>query len=146
MCPRRTHVASGAQKVVKVARRTTGKGLRAHRVLLRKLISATGPINDNEDDDRPMNVPSRLSVRRRPGGLPGPMDCIYRRPITLRNPARCSICLTVIIAKQAYQLAVAQQVMRDAVDEWERGRAISGRGSGGRSSIAASSNAAWAWA
>ncbi|KAI9444548.1 hypothetical protein H4582DRAFT_1909667, partial [Lactarius indigo] len=46
----------------------------------------------------------------------------------------------MMIAKQTYQLAVAQQAMRDAADEWERGSAISGWGGGsGRSSIAAPS-------
>ena len=51
----------------------------------------------------------------------------------------------MMIAKQTYQLAVAQQAMRDAGDEWERGSAISGWGGGGgggggsRSSMAASS-------
>ncbi|KAH9041366.1 hypothetical protein EDB85DRAFT_1475745 [Lactarius pseudohatsudake] len=46
----------------------------------------------------------------------------------------------MMIAKQTYQLAVAQQAMRDAADEWERGSAVSGwGGSGGRSSIAAPS-------
>jgi serine/arginine repetitive matrix protein 2 len=40
----------------------------------------------------------------------------------------------MLIAKQTYQLAVAQQAMRDAADEWERGSAISGWG-GGRSSV-----------
>jgi serine/arginine repetitive matrix protein 2 len=40
----------------------------------------------------------------------------------------------MLIAKQTYQLAVAQQAMRDAADEWERGSAISGWG-GGQSSI-----------
>lgn len=42
----------------------------------------------------------------------------------------------MMIAKQTYQLAVAQQAMRDAADEWERGSAASGWGGGGRSSIA----------
>ncbi|KAH9070730.1 hypothetical protein EDB83DRAFT_2517874 [Lactarius deliciosus] len=46
----------------------------------------------------------------------------------------------MMIAKQTYQLAVAQQAMRDAADEWERGSAVSGWGGGsGRSSIAAPS-------
>jgi hypothetical protein len=45
----------------------------------------------------------------------------------------------MIIAKQTYQLAVAQQAMRDAADEWERGSAISGWTGGGRSSVAAPS-------
>jgi len=39
----------------------------------------------------------------------------------------------MMIAKQTYQLAVAQQAMRDAGDEWERGSAVSGW-TGGRSS------------
>ena len=39
----------------------------------------------------------------------------------------------MMIAKQTYQLAVAQQAMRDAADEWERGSAVSGW-TGGRSS------------
>jgi hypothetical protein len=39
----------------------------------------------------------------------------------------------MMIAKQTYQLAVAQQAMRDAADEWERGSAMSGW-TGGRSS------------
>ena len=45
----------------------------------------------------------------------------------------------MMIAKQTYQLAVAQQAMRDAADEWERGSAISGWTGGGRSSVAAPS-------
>jgi len=45
----------------------------------------------------------------------------------------------MMIAKQTYQLAVAQQAMRDAADEWERGSAISGFTSGGRSSVGAPS-------
>jgi hypothetical protein len=40
----------------------------------------------------------------------------------------------MMIAKQTYQLAVAQQAMRDAAEEWERGSAMSGW-TGGRSSI-----------
>jgi hypothetical protein len=40
----------------------------------------------------------------------------------------------MMIAKQTYQLAVAQQAMRDAADEWERGSAVSGW-TGGRSSV-----------
>jgi hypothetical protein len=39
----------------------------------------------------------------------------------------------MMIAKQTYQLAVAQQAMREAGDEWERGSAVSGW-TGGRSS------------
>jgi hypothetical protein len=39
----------------------------------------------------------------------------------------------MMIAKQTYQLAVAQQAMQDAADEWERGSAVSGW-TGGRSS------------
>ena len=42
----------------------------------------------------------------------------------------------MMIAKQTYQLAVAQQAMRDAADEWERGSAMSGW-TGGRSSASA---------
>ncbi|KAH9170627.1 hypothetical protein EDB89DRAFT_2071834 [Lactarius sanguifluus] len=46
----------------------------------------------------------------------------------------------MMIAKQTYQLAVAQQAMRDAADECERGSAVSGwGGGGGRPSIAAPS-------
>ena len=47
----------------------------------------------------------------------------------------------MMIAKQTYQLAVAQQAMREAGDEWERGSAVSGWGGGGgsRSSMAAPS-------
>ena len=45
----------------------------------------------------------------------------------------------MMIAKQTYQLAVAQQAMRDAADEWERGSAISGFTGGGRSSVGAPS-------
>jgi hypothetical protein len=44
----------------------------------------------------------------------------------------------MMIAKQTYQLAVAQQAMRDAGDEWERGSAVSGW-TGGRSSVGAPS-------
>lgn len=43
----------------------------------------------------------------------------------------------MLIAKQTYQYAVAQQAMRDAADEWERGSSVSGWG-GGRSSVAPS--------
>ncbi len=39
----------------------------------------------------------------------------------------------MMIAKQTYQLAVAQQAMQDAAEEWERGSALSGW-TGGRSS------------
>ena len=45
----------------------------------------------------------------------------------------------MMIAKQTYQFAVAQQAMRDAADEWERGSAISGWTGGGRSSAGAQS-------
>lgn len=45
----------------------------------------------------------------------------------------------MMIAKQTYQLAVAQQAMRDAADEWERGSAVSGWTGGGRSSAGAPS-------
>lgn len=49
----------------------------------------------------------------------------------------------MMIAKQTYQLAVAQQAMREAGDEWERGSTVSGWGGGGgggsRSSMAAPS-------
>jgi hypothetical protein len=44
----------------------------------------------------------------------------------------------MMIAKHTYQLAVAQQAMRDAAEEWERGSAISGWG-GGQSSVGAPS-------
>ena len=37
----------------------------------------------------------------------------------------------MMIAKQAYQMAVAQQAMAAAADEWERGSAIGGYGGGG---------------
>ncbi|KAH9959005.1 hypothetical protein BC827DRAFT_1269211 [Russula dissimulans] len=40
----------------------------------------------------------------------------------------------MMIAKQTYQLAIAQQAMRDAAEEWERGSAIGGWSSG-RSSV-----------
>ena len=40
----------------------------------------------------------------------------------------------MMIAKQTYQYAVAQQAMRDAGEEWERGSAVSGW-TGGRSSV-----------
>ena len=49
----------------------------------------------------------------------------------------------MMIAKQTYQLAVAQQAMQDAADEWERGSSVSGwgggGGGGGRASVAPSS-------
>lgn len=44
----------------------------------------------------------------------------------------------MMIAKQTYQFAVAQQAMRDAGEEWERGSSISGW-NGGRSSVGAPS-------
>jgi hypothetical protein len=44
----------------------------------------------------------------------------------------------MMIAKQTYQLAVAQQAMRDAGEEWERGSTISGWNDG-RSSVGGSS-------
>lgn len=39
----------------------------------------------------------------------------------------------MLIAKQAYQFAVAQQAMKEAGDEWERGSSVSGWGGGGAS-------------
>lgn len=39
----------------------------------------------------------------------------------------------MLIAKQAYQMAVAQQAMKEAGDEWERGSSVSGWGGGGTS-------------
>ncbi len=78
-----------------------------------------------------MNMAAGMNMNLNMG--PGGMGMVDPRMFAAHQQA-------MMIAKQTYQLAVAQQAMRDAADEWERGSAISGwGGGGGRSSIAAPS-------
>ena len=69
-------------------------------------------------------------------GLPGGMDTAagMNMGMGMVDPRVFAVHQqAMMIAKQTYQLAVAQQAMRDAADEWERGSAMSGW-TGGRSS------------
>ncbi len=68
-------------------------------------------------------------------GLAGGMDTTAGMNMGMVDPRVFAVHQqAMMIAKQTYQLAVAQQAMRDAADEWERGSAISGW-TGGRSSV-----------
>jgi hypothetical protein len=52
----------------------------------------------------------------------------------------------MMIAKQTYQLAVAQQAMGDAGEEWEHGSVISMDGTTAGQTSADQVCSAWAWA
>ena len=68
-------------------------------------------------------------------GLAGSMDMAAGMNMGMVDPRVLAVHhQAMMIAKQTYQFAVAQQAMRDAGDEWERGSAVSGW-TGGRSSI-----------
>ena len=80
-----------------------------------------------------MNMPGGMNMNMNMGVGMGPgVGMVDPRMFVAHQQA-------MMIAKQTYQMAVAQQAMREAGDEWERGSAISGWGGGSRSSMAAPS-------
>ena len=94
--------------------------------------SAAAPFGDQFNN---MSMQNFLNAGAGPGGMGPGMNMgagmVDPRVFAVHHHA-------MMIAKQTYQLAVAQQAMRDAGDEWERGSAISGW-TGGRSSVGAPS-------
>ncbi|KAF8267397.1 hypothetical protein EI94DRAFT_1801735 [Lactarius quietus] len=79
-----------------------------------------------------MNMPAGMNMGMGMGMGPG-VGMVDPRMFVAHQQA-------MMIAKQTYQMAVAQQAMREAGDEWERGSAISGWGGGNRSSMATSTS------
>jgi serine/arginine repetitive matrix protein 2 len=82
-----------------------------------------------------MNMPGgmNMNMNMNMGGMGPGVGMVDPRMFVAHQQA-------MMIAKQTYQLAVAQQAMREAGDEWERGSAVSGWGGGAnRSSMASSS-------
>jgi hypothetical protein len=88
--------------------------------------SAASPFGDNMSMRNVLNARSGASMDLAAGMNVG-MGMVDPRVLVAHQQA-------MLIAKQTYQLAVAQQAMRDAAEEWERGSAISGWG-GGQSSV-----------
>lgn len=64
-------------------------------------------------------------------GMLSPAQFMVPPPVTQDQNFLVAHQQAMLIAKQAYQMAVAQQAMAAAGDEWERGSAIGGFGGGG---------------
>ncbi|KAG6906381.1 hypothetical protein DXG01_014196 [Tephrocybe rancida] len=112
------------------------------------VINGRGPVvdDDDDDDDLPINQTlANASQGRMP--MPGlnPMMGAWNMP-NMPNPMMSPNMMSpamgadpgyiaahqqaMLFAKQAYQMAVAQQAMAAAGDEWERGSAYGGPGAG----------------
>ncbi|KAG9222186.1 hypothetical protein CCMSSC00406_0009001 [Pleurotus cornucopiae] len=122
---------------------------------LGNVINGRGPIvDDDEDDDQPINqvYGARMGMNpMMPGGMPMGMGGLPNgspgwnnswqqgqlMPGQFMPPPPTDPTFLVahqqamMYAKQAYQMAVAQQAMAAAADEWERSSNIGGFGSGG---------------
>ncbi|KDQ31453.1 hypothetical protein PLEOSDRAFT_175853 [Pleurotus ostreatus PC15] len=122
---------------------------------LGNVINGRGPIvDDDEDDDQPINqvYGARMGMNSMmPGGMPMGMGGLPNgspgwsnswqqgqlMPGQFMPPPPTDPTFLVahqqamMYAKQAYQMAVAQQAMAAAADEWERSSNIGGFGSGG---------------
>ncbi|KAF4604607.1 hypothetical protein EYR40_003381 [Pleurotus pulmonarius] len=122
---------------------------------LGNVINGRGPIvDDDEDDDQPINqvYGARMGMNpMMPGGMPMGMGGLPNgspgwnnswqqgqlmpgqfMPPPPTDPAFLAAHQQAMMyAKQAYQMAVAQQAMAAAADEWERSSNIGGFGSGG---------------
>ncbi|KAF9566993.1 hypothetical protein CPC08DRAFT_703587 [Agrocybe pediades] len=133
-------------------RRTEAKA----SIELGNVINGRGPVVEDDDDDLPINqtMNARMSTLNpmmamgnpmamqmgfgaspSPGWGPGlnqPM--LSPAQFMIPPPADPSFLAAhqhaMQIAKQAYQMAVAQQAMAAAADEWERGSAVGGFGGG----------------
>ncbi|CAL1694863.1 unnamed protein product [Somion occarium] len=120
------------------------------------LVNGRGPLPDDEDEDVPLNnmgprmsmmnpmmsfTPPTPNMAWRPptmmGGMPGmpgmPPGMMFPGPAPNADPAFLAAHQqAMLVAKQAYQYAVAQQAMAQANEEWERGStATSAFGGGG---------------
>lgn len=84
-----------------------------------------------------MNMPMTFNPPSGPGGWVPSMaqPMISPGQFMIPQPSNPSMMAAhqqaMMFAKQAYQMAVAQQAMAAAAEEWERGSALSGFGSGG---------------
>ncbi|PPR02710.1 hypothetical protein CVT26_009813 [Gymnopilus dilepis] len=138
-------------------RRERRRGEAKAAIELGKVINGPGPIVEDDDDlpiNQTMNMNPRMStLSLNPmmamgspmgmpmgfGGSPSPAGWGGNMP-TMLSPAQFMIPppadpnllaahqQAMMIAKQAYQMAVAQQAMAAAGDEWERGSAMGGFG------------------
>ena len=84
----------------------------------------------------PMNMPINFSPPGPGGWVPSmAQPMLSPSQFMIPQPSNPSMMAAhqqaMMFAKQAYQMAVAQQAMAAAAEEWERGSAISGFGSGG---------------
>ncbi|KAG6860862.1 hypothetical protein C0995_006726 [Termitomyces sp. Mi166 len=120
---------------------------------LGNVINGRGPIVDDDDDDLPINQTMASAQARRMstlnpmmGGMPGwnmNMNMSGMNPMSVNSmnmgmgmsPGMLSPAdpgymaahqQAMMFAKQAYQMAVAQQAMAAAGDEWERGSTFGG--------------------
>src|SRR5260221_7266587 len=82
-----------------------------------------------------MNMPMTFNPPSGPGGWVPTQPMISPGQFMIPQPSNPSMMAAhqqaMMFAKQAYQMAVAQQAMAAAAEEWERGSALSGFGSGG---------------
>ncbi|KAF9535694.1 hypothetical protein CPB83DRAFT_888376 [Crepidotus variabilis] len=129
---------------------------------LGKVINGPGPVLDDDGDDLLLNQPmnSRMSTfnpmmpmggpMAMPVGFPGSgwggnmaQSMLSPAQFMMPPPADPNMFAAhqqaMLYAKQAYQMAVAQQAMAAAGDEWERGSNVGGYGGGG--SVYGGSNA-----
>ncbi|PPQ99569.1 hypothetical protein CVT24_005357 [Panaeolus cyanescens] len=124
---------------------------------LGNVINGRGPVVSDDDEDVPLNNQMPVNpMMAQAGQMPGPMgfgapnQMMWPGNMNMGAPGMLSPAQfmlpppttqdpnflvahqqAMLIAKQAYQMAVAQQAMAAAADEWERGSAIGGFGGGG---------------
>ncbi|KAI0931168.1 hypothetical protein AcW2_000110 [Taiwanofungus camphoratus] len=136
----------------KERRRSEAKAALEPVLQLGKIVNGHGPIADDDDneEDRPHdNMPPRMSMMPPMMGMPGAPNMTPPSPMAWQSPqAGTPGMLTpqqfmfpmmqpnadpaflaahqqaMMFAKQAYQMAVAQQAMAAAEEEWERGSTV----------------------
>ena len=120
----------------------------AYNIQLGNVVNGRGPIaNDDDDEDLPLNTmgprmsivnpmfnltpPSPMSWRPPSAVLP-PQSYMFPVPPSNSDPSFLAAHQqAMMVAKQAYQIAVAQQAMAQANEEWERGSTATSAAFGG---------------
>ncbi|CAA7265882.1 unnamed protein product [Cyclocybe aegerita] len=148
--------SSGTEDDREVRRRERRRSEAKAAIELGNIVNGPGPIVSDDDDDMPINqaMSTRMSAvnpmmamgnsMSMPMGF-GTSPSMWNANMSqqMLSPAQFMVPppadpsffaahqQAMMIAKQAYQMAVAQQAMAAAGDEWERGSAIGGFGGGG---------------
>ncbi|GJE89642.1 hypothetical protein PsYK624_057460 [Phanerochaete sordida] len=116
---------------------------------LGKVVNGKITLEDDDEEDMPLNsLGPRMSMAANPmmnftpptpvtpwGGSPGASPMMGAPPFLMQPPNADPRFLAahqhaMMVAKQAYQMAVAQQAMAAANEEWERGSSVSAFGGG----------------